>query len=145
MILPDRESSGQRRTSHHLPQRDQERGVRRWTDGQSHLFQRRHQRDHRPTSGEVCRCCRGHERHHQTGFTQLCSVLRSTSTLRFRPHTSPTQMAWRSCTSPTTRQVDENSPDCKRKHYLEQKDYFSIATSGLINKKVTRLLETCLT
>ena len=48
--------------------------------------------------------------------SQLSVVLRSTTMLRPRPHTSHTLMAWRSCTSPTTRQV---RADMKKEQNLE--------------------------
>lgn len=54
MIPPDREGSGRWRPPHRVPQRDQEGGFTGRADGQSHLFQRRHQTGHRrPESGET--------------------------------------------------------------------------------------------
>lgn len=46
-------------------------------------------------------------------LTQLLLCLRSTTTLKPRQHTSPTQMAWGSCTSPTTRLVRAKTPSVK--------------------------------
>lgn len=53
LLILDREGSDQWRSPHRLPQRHQERSVGGRPDGQSHLFQRRHQRDQRPKRGEV--------------------------------------------------------------------------------------------
>lgn len=53
-IVSDREGSGWRRSPYCLPQWDKKGGFCRWTDGQGHLLQRRHQTDHsRPESGET--------------------------------------------------------------------------------------------